>query len=442
MSDVQVSESLESELNERSQPKTRHGIRFEQMVAHTERRNFTLGIWNGVIYNLGMSFIAKSTIVPTFLSTLTASSALIGIVSQFDSIGWYLPQIFFSTLVVHRPQKMPLYRFSIRIGMVAFFVIALLTLVNPSPALLLPLFILCYGVYTISGGMRGVVFMELLAKAIPSRKRARFLGLRMSFGALAAATVGASAITLLLTSIEFPTNFGFVFLTGACIVTVSFFLMANMREPRTPNVPPKRTIKQQMWIAWDILKYDRKFRTFLVSRMLINCWTIGLPFIILFGRDELGFTTKDTGIFIAAECVGLILSNFLWEHIELKYGPKTVLLVSCIVGMLMPLFLLSFKYLSLPTFLFAAVFAIAAAFDAAVTIGGMGYLIEMTHGVDRSTYTGLFNSMMALPCFLTAGAGVLLDLLGYQALYAVVFAIAVWSFFRVRHLPEIKLKHR
>jgi MFS family permease len=446
MSELHAADQLEAELlanpPDASGPgSTRFSERFDRMVVRTEKRNFTLGVWNGILYNLAMYFMAKSTIIPTFLSKLTDSSALIGIVSQFDSIGWYLPQIFFATYVVHRPQKMPLYRLSMMIGMAAYFTIAIVTLVNPSPALLLTFFVLSYGVYHFSGGMRGVVFMELLAKAIPSRRRARFLGWRMSMGAVAAATIGAGTITALLTADSFPTNFGWVFLVGACIATVSFLLMASMREPRTPNVPPKRTLRQQLQIARKILKEDHRFRTYTTSRMLINAWTIGLPFIILFGRDELGFTIKDTGIFIAAECIGLIVANIICERVELRHGPKTVLIVSCIIAMAMPIFLLGFKYFDLPVYLFALVFSLTAAFDAAVTIGGMGYLIEMTGDADRSTYVGIFNSLMALPCFLAAGAGVILDLLGYQALYALVFLIAVASLMRVRHLPNIQLKH-
>jgi MFS family permease len=446
MSELHAAEQLEAEILAGDAQKDRiartpHARRFEQLVARTEKRNFTLGVWNGILYNLAMYFMAKSTIIPQFLSTLTKSSALIGIVSQFDSIGWYIPQLFFATYAVHRPQKLPLYRFAMTIGMVAYFAIAFITLLNPDPAHLLVLFVVSYGVYHLSGGLRGVAFMELLAKAIPSRRRARFLGWRMSMGAVASATLGAGAITLLLTSADFPTNFGWVFLVGAVFATVSFFLMAAMREPRTPNVPAKRTMRQQIAMAAKILRDDHAFRTYTASRMLINCWTIGLPFVILFGHDELGFTMKDTGVFIAAECAGLIVANIICERVELRRGPKTVLVIGCLIAIAMPVFLMTFKYLDLPVYLFAAVFSLTAAFDAAITIGGMGYLIEMTEDPDRSTYVGVFNTLMALPCFLTAGAGLLLDLLGYQALYVLVLLIAVISIFVIRKLPNIQLKH-
>ena len=82
----------------------------------------------------------------------------------------------------------------------------------------------------------------------------------------------------------------------------------------------------------------------------------------------------------------------------------------------------------------ALVFALAAAFDAGTSIGGMSYIIEIAPEHDRATHIGLFNSMMALPCLLTGAAGLLLDLTGFGLLYAVVFAIAVVSFFAIRRL--------
>src|ERR1035438_1383889 len=79
--------------------------KFLALSAKNERRNFRLGVTNGVLYGLGTSFISRSTIIPSFFSHLTNSSALIGLVSQFESIGWYLPQFFAATFVVHRSEE-------------------------------------------------------------------------------------------------------------------------------------------------------------------------------------------------------------------------------------------------------------------------------------------------------------------------------------------------
>src|SRR5437879_1624173 len=92
---------------------TTHGPqtkRFHHLSARHDKRNFRLGVTNGVLYGLGTYFISRSTVIPSFFSHLTHSSALIGLVSQFESIGWYLPQFIAASFVLHLPRKLPLYR--------------------------------------------------------------------------------------------------------------------------------------------------------------------------------------------------------------------------------------------------------------------------------------------------------------------------------------------
>jgi hypothetical protein len=64
----------------------------------------------------------------------------------------------------------------------------------------------------------------------------------------------------------------------------------------------------------------------------------------------------------------------------------------------------------------------------------MSYLIEITPNGERATYVGLFNSLMAFPCFLTAGAGLVLDYLGFTPLYAIVLLLGIWGYFLVERL--------
>src|ERR1041384_584246 len=73
------------------------------------RRNYTLGIAHGVLFNVGLSFFNRTTIIPMFLSSLNAPSVLISLTALFESLGWHLPQLFASKFIVHKPLKMPLY---------------------------------------------------------------------------------------------------------------------------------------------------------------------------------------------------------------------------------------------------------------------------------------------------------------------------------------------
>jgi MFS family permease len=411
--------------------------RFHAKLARMHKRNFRLGVTNGVLYGVGMYFAAKTTVIPSFLSHLTHSNALIGLVSQFESIGWYLPQLVASTFVVHRAQKMPVYRASVWVRGIAFFSLAAVTFWSPNPVALLWLSIFFYGLLTIASGVSGVVFVELVAKAIPANRRGRFLGLRISLAALITATAGAATISAILSSERFPTNFALTFLIGAIVATTGLALLATMREPRTPGLPNARSLRQQLAASRHILRTDRRYRTYVKTRLLMGTWTIGVPFLVIFAHNRLGFTTGDLGIFIAADCIGTIAANFLWERLTDKHSTKTCLRGVAIVSVLLPLVLLSYLVFPVPRMLYAIVFALAAAVDAGTTVGGFTYLIEISPERDRATYIGLFNTLMAFPCFLTAGAGLILDLAGFGTLYILVLAIAVFSIFAIRKLEFI-----
>lgn len=411
--------------------------KFHKLSALVERRNFRLGVTNGVVYSLGTYFISRSTVIPSFFSHLTHSSALIGLVSQFENIGWYLPQFIAAYFVLHLPRKLPLYRIGWWVRGVALFALAAVTLAAPHPGALLILGVLCYGLFSLGSGLSGVVFLDLVAKTIPATRRGRFFGLRLTLGSLLSISIGAGAISLMLGHFKFPINFGYTFLTGATIATVGLGFMAFMHEPRSRNMPDERTLAEHFREGWRVYRHDKRFSAYLNARLMMGTWIIGVPFLVLFAHQRLGFQTRHLGVFIAADCIGTVAGNFLWERLTDKVSSKACLEAAAIVGGALPLIVLLYLWLPLPPILFASVFALAAAFDAGTSIGGLSYLIEISPEHDRSTYIGLFNSTMALPCFLAAGAGALLDLTGYGLLYGLVLAISVVSYFAIRRLPPL-----
>jgi MFS family permease len=408
--------------------------KFLALSARNERRNFRLGVTNGVLYGLGTALISHSTIIPSFFSHLTSSSALIGLVSQFESIGWYLPQFIAASFVVHWPKKLPLYRLGWWVRGAALFSLAGVTLWSPSSGMLLALAVLFYASFAVGAGLSGVVFLELVAKTIPPGRRGRFFGLRISLASVLSVTLGAGAISLLLAGFRFPVNFGFVFLAAAVIVTVGLGFMAFMREPRTTTVPDPRSLTEHFREGWNIYRDNKRYSNYINTRMLMSTCTIGVPFLVIFAHKRLGFHTSDLGIFVAADCVGTIVGNYFWERLTDRHSAKVCLQAATITNVALPIIVLLYLWLPLPKLLYASVFSIAAAFDAGTSIGGMTYIIEISPEHDRSTYIGLFNSLMSLPLMLTALAGALLDFAGYGILYALVLALSIASLVAVRRL--------
>src|SRR5437764_3568889 len=136
-------------------PLTSAGRKFKERLGKAEKNNFWLGIASGIFYNLGTSFISRTTVLPSFFSHLTNSSALIGIVGTFQDVGWYLPQFPASSWVQHKPQKMPMYRLSTAIRIVVFFALAFATMFFTDSSILLWVSVLSLLIFYMSSGLGG-----------------------------------------------------------------------------------------------------------------------------------------------------------------------------------------------------------------------------------------------------------------------------------------------
>ena len=86
-----------------------------QRLAETEfarrhfKRNFFLGVSNGVLFHFAWAFTGTSTVLPLFISRLTPSEILIGLASTLEALGWFLPQIAIAAMTLHRRRQLPVY---------------------------------------------------------------------------------------------------------------------------------------------------------------------------------------------------------------------------------------------------------------------------------------------------------------------------------------------
>ena len=79
------------------------------MESH-RRRNFAFLIVDGATFAFAISLLSEATIMPAFVSALTGSSLLVGLVAATFAIGHYLPQLVGAHLVLGRARRKPLLR--------------------------------------------------------------------------------------------------------------------------------------------------------------------------------------------------------------------------------------------------------------------------------------------------------------------------------------------
>ena len=68
-----------------------------EVVVHF-KRNFFANLLDAGFWFLGDSFVAAYTILPVFMSTLTDSPIMIGLIPALEGAGWFLPQLFMAMI--------------------------------------------------------------------------------------------------------------------------------------------------------------------------------------------------------------------------------------------------------------------------------------------------------------------------------------------------------
>jgi MFS family permease len=404
------------------------------------KRNYVLGIANGLLFNNGLSFFNRTTIIPVFLALLGAPSLLISFTALFEIIGWHLPQLFASRYIVHKPLKMQLYARAciIRIAGLCLAILAAFLADRLSPFATLVLFVCGYGLFALAGGFAGLVFTEILAKTCPKEKRGSYFGWRAILSGMLGLYVGVGIIKPIFARFDYPTNYLYVFAIGTVVIALSFFLFTLQKEPVQTDLPAPRKLRAHLSHAGTIFRTDHAFRRFVLFRGMMMLWFAGLPFYMLFAKDRLGATEEQIGVYISWEFAGMIAANFIWGAISNRIGNRVVLIIGCSLGVVVSVMLLLFDASSvwLPIWSFGMIFAIGAAVDSGVGNGGLNYALEIVPEGERPTYVGLMNTTLAIALGIAAMVGSLRDVFGYTGLFTATGIFALTSLIIILRLPE------
>jgi MFS family permease len=406
-------------------------------------RTFILGVVNGVLFSLAEALIGGTTVLPIFISNLTASKVLIGLSGTMGNAGWLMPQLVVANLIGHLRRKRPVYIWAGLVRIIAIWAIAILVamLAGSQAAMFLVIFFILYSIYCLAGGVAGIPFMDMVAKAVPSTRRGTFFGARLFFGGIAAALAGIY-VKSVLADRAFPENFTLLFLTASAVITLAIISFALASEPEATVRERRMPFKKFLLKGPFLLKNIRSYRMLLVVRILLGVWGMALPFYIIYAQERLDLAAGAVGIFLSAQMTGMIVSNLLWGRLSDRIGNKIVLELVSAVAVLSPLVtLISAAYPPMCNMLcFSAVFFLLGFALSGINLGYTNYMLDVSPDAERPTYLGFMNTFLAPVLLLSAVGGFIIEQTTYEVLFVTVIAAGVGALVFSHQLEEPRKK--
>ena len=386
------------------------------------RRNFSLGVMNGTAFRFAETMMDATLVLTWFLSQLGASSLLIGLVSPIRSGGWFLPQILVSGYVQRRERKMPLYWLCGGVRVLAIVLLAVsIWLVGDNRALLIAIFFVCLALLSLGEGFSGPSFMDIVAKAIPSRRRGSFFAWRNFMGGIVALSSGLAVRYILDegSHLAFPTNFGILFALAAAGFVLSVLSFSSVIEPLEKTDGTALPFTHQLKRALGFVRQDRNYRQLILVRsLLVLGGGLSAPFYIVYGREVLNAPARSVGNYLLSFTLASIAANVVWGRLSTRHGNKKVIVGSALLGLCIPVSALLAGYAG-SLQLFYLPFILRGVYESSIMIGHVSFVLDIAPAAQRPTYVGLINTVLGLASFVLMTSGIIVAITGYEVLFLI-----------------------
>jgi MFS family permease len=395
----------------------------EGFIQQNLRFNFTVNILDGGFFGFALGFASFITIIPLFVSQMTESALLIGLLPAIHNVGWMFPQLLTAGWVSRAKRLKPLVLWMTVHERIPFLGLALvawfLPQLGPQTALILTFLLLVWQGF--GGGFTANAWTNMITKIMPANLHGTFFGAQM---AAFTGLEGLSAILagLILDRFDGPLDFSLCFLAACLSFAISFVFISLTREPEGRP----RLFEGQPVGFWKesqrILKTNGNFVVFLVMRWLSQFAGMAFSFYIVYvvwnfgvGEVEAGFMT---GIFLLSS----ILSGLVMGRLADRWSPRAVMVIGALAATLSATLAMLAPS---PTWFYASFILTSMAIVAIWTIP-LPLTVQFGTEEERPYYIGLSSTLTA-PATLLAPVvgGWLADTGGFQATFIVSIACGV-----------------
>jgi MFS family permease len=389
----------------------------EQFIQHNLRFNFTVNILDGGFFGFALGFASFITIIPLFVSRMTESALLIGLVPAIHNVGWLFPQLLTAGWVSRSKRIKPLVLWTTVHERIPFLGLAVVAWfqpqLGPRTALILTFLLLVWQGF--GGGFTANAWTSMITKIMPSNLHGTFFGAQM---AAFTGLEGLSAIAagLILDRLDGPLDFTICFLAACVSFVISFVFISLIREPdgrpRLVEGKPEGFWRESQ----RILKTNRNFVAFLFMRSLSQFAAMAFSFYIVYVVWTFGVSEAEAGYMTGVFLMSSIVAGLVMGRLADRWSPRVVMIIGALAATLSA----TVAMLAPSADWFYASFILTSMAIVAIWTIPLPLTVQFGTEEERPYYIGLSSTITA-PATLLAPVlgGWLADTVGFQATFMV-----------------------
>jgi MFS family permease len=398
-------------------------------------RNATALALDTAFFHTALNFISTTTVLLTFLATLTRSEVWIGVASGIIGSAWLLPQLLVAGMAARQTRMKPMLVKAVWYTRPILLPLALAVwwLAPQRPSLVFGITVLAVFIFFVGDAFASVPWFALLGRVLPPRRRGRVIGAGQVLGGLGGVGAGMVVRQILGNPQQFayPGNYALLIVIGLLIFTLSSVAVLFIREPERPAAteiaPPLGQLMRSMPA---LLAGDRPFRRLVITKLLLGFTGLSSSFFVLYATHRLGFQAADTGYFITAQVIGGVVAGLLLSYVQDKWGPLRHMRIMMVIALMPPIcaLLAGFGHGRWPETtgpLYMALYFFFGVAWSSMSWPFFNWMLEYAPDERRPLYIGLTNTLGALTMIAPAIGGLLVRYVSYPAAFAASIGFAL-----------------
>lgn len=400
--------------------------------------NFLLTIISYFFNKLADAVANAKVVLPWIMESLNVPLFLISFLVPIKESGSLLPQLFIAAYVRKLPIRKWVWSLGTFLQALCMFGIAIVAWnmegLNAGLAIIALLIAM-----SLARGLCSVAAKDVVGKTIPKTRRGALNGLSAMLAGLLVVVLG---VYFLLNG-EKPfsaQNFG-VLLSLAGF----FWILASITYGQIKEYPGETDGGGNAFTVaiskLGILKTDKPFRLFVITRALFLCSVLSAPFFVIIAQQNSDANAYLLGLFILSSGLADLLSANFWGKFS-DVSSKRVMIIGATIATTVGfvVFFIDFFYRELFSIIWIMpiIYFILSIGYQGIRIGRKTYITDLAEGNKRTDYVAVSNTLIGFILLLSGLIGTLSSLIGLGGIILVLSLVGVLAIYLAKQLPEVQ----
>ncbi len=382
------------------------------------RRNFWSFLWHAGFFALAVNFMDTDTVIPAVLIRAGGGPLAVGFLTAIMLGLSRLFQLLFAGLMEPYSYKKRFMVAGIFLRIFSLAVVAYVLHLSPHlpGGVVVATLFLAMTLFSVSGSLANVPYIDILGKSISSDDRKRFFSVRQIVNS-AGVLISAVAVRHVLRSLPYPENYSVSFWLATGLLLLASLGFLSIREMASPPKEKKDTVGSFLRRVIPELKKYPDLVNYLVILNTTGVAVTFLPFMIMLAKKTGEISSSFVGNLILLKVGGMIIPGLVLFFYHRKYSYKRVLKLSVVLAAMLPP--LSLLLAGNPA-LYQYLFVLSGIFLALYKIAVNGILIEISNEENRTFFAGISGAGNILSSLLPIFAGMFIVWFGYTVVFLVL----------------------